>query len=109
MKTTINLYNHIGIIATSEIKINPTTLVECYLNIFDNPNSHTLVIDIENGIGKTSFIVGGSLAGEWNVVVSDDWFYPTGLDFETKEELMDYLGDCLRTELDIDEADRAWS
>ena len=109
MKTIINLYDHINIIATSEVKIDPTILVECYLNIFDNPGSHTLVVDIENGMGKTSFIVGGSLAGEWNVVACDDWFYPTGLEFETKEEVMNYLKGCLRTELEIDNINRAWA
>lgn len=108
MKTIINLYNHVGIIATSEVSFNPITLIECYIDFIDNPQDYTLVVKTYEGMGETCYILTNGFESEWNVVIEDEWFEPTGVDFESKAEVIQYFRDCIRTSIEIDEADRAW-
>lgn len=109
MKTSIELYNHNGIIATSTTKGNPMTLIECYIKMFDRPWDYTLVVKTLEGFGETCYILSSGLESEWNVVVSDDWFYPTGLDFESRAEVIQYFKDCIGISIDIEETNRAWA
>ena len=108
MKTVINLYNHVGIIATSEVLFNPITLIECYINFIDNPGDYTLVVKTCEGMGETCYILTSGLESEWNVVIEDDWFEATGVDLEDRAEVIQYFKDCVRTSIEIDEASRAW-
>lgn len=109
MKTTINLYSHNDIIATSEVVFNPIALIECYIKMLDTPQDFTLIVKTSEGMGETCYILGANLRGEWNVVVEDDWFYPTGLDFTDRSEVIQYFKDCIRTSLEIDEINRTWA
>ena len=108
MKTIINLYNHVGIIATSEVLFNPMTLIECYINFIDNPQDYTLVVKTYEGLGETCYILTSGFESEWNVVIEDEWFEPMGIDFDNRAEVIQYFKDCIRTSIEIDEADRAW-
>lgn len=111
MKTTINLYNHVGIIATSEVLFNPMTLIECYINFIDNPEDYILVVktsETSEGMGETCYILTNGYENEWNVVVEDDWFEATGVDFDSKAEVIQYFKDCIRTSIKIEETSKAW-
>lgn len=109
MKTSIELYNHIGIIATSTTKGNPMTLIECYINFIDNPQDYTLVVKTYEGMGETCYILTNGFESEWNVVIEDEWFEPTGLDFESRAEVIQYFKDCIGISIDIEETNRAWA
>lgn len=108
MKTVINLYDHVGIIATSEVMFNPTDLIECYINFIDNPEDYTLVVKTYNDLGETCHILTNGLESEWHVVVEDDWFEASGIDLESKAEAIQYFKDCIGTLIEIDDVKRAW-
>ena len=108
MKTTIKLYNHNEIIATSEACFNPVTLIECYINFIDNPHNYTLVVKTYDEMGETCYILTSGLKSEWNVVVEDDWFEATGIDLDNRADVIQYFKDCIRTSIEIEKANRAW-
>ena len=108
MKTIINLYNNNEIIATSEVRFNPTSLVKCYLDFIDNPKDYILTVSTFNSLGHTTYVIGAALEGAWRLLVTDEWFYPSSIRFDTKAELTEHLEECLKTQIEIYENERVW-
>lgn len=108
MKTTISIFSNTTLIATATAYGNPTTLIKCLSNIIDNPYTDNMYIEIADDIATLregcEYRIGGGFGSEWAVDTVDNYFV-RGIDFNTKQEAVEYVIQAINR---IMEVEREW-